>query len=163
MSEGHASDVESERVSCWDACDSLWPLWTVDHQASLSTGFSRQEYWSGLPFPSPGDLPDPGMEATSAFQADSLPFEPAGKPLSWLWKEILVNYIRRHVSTEAEITYYKIILKCWEMFSLTQSSLPYYTDGQTLLQREEEVKQTLHKPQVLLESAGEGISQDWFK
>ena len=42
--------------------------------------FSRQEYWSGLPFPSPGDLPDPGIEPVSpAFQADSLPPEPPGK------------------------------------------------------------------------------------
>ena len=40
-------------------------LWTVAHQAHLSMGFSRQEYWSGLPFPSPGDLPDPEFEATS--------------------------------------------------------------------------------------------------
>ena len=39
--------------------------WTVAHQAPLSTGFSRQEYWSGLPFPSPGDLPDPGIQPTS--------------------------------------------------------------------------------------------------
>ena len=39
--------------------------WTVAHQAPLSTGFSRQEYWSGLPFPSPGDLPDPGSQPTS--------------------------------------------------------------------------------------------------
>ena len=36
--------------------------WTVAHQAPLSMGFSRQEYWSGLPFPPPGDLPNPGME-----------------------------------------------------------------------------------------------------
>ena len=36
--------------------------WTVAHQAPLSMGFSRQEYWSGLPFPSPGDLPDPGIK-----------------------------------------------------------------------------------------------------
>ena len=44
-------------------------------------GFSRQEYWSGLPFPSPGDLPDPGVEPRStALQADSLPSEPPGKP-----------------------------------------------------------------------------------
>ena len=40
-------------------------LWTVAYQASLSMGFSRQEYWSGLPFPSPGDLPDPGIEPLS--------------------------------------------------------------------------------------------------
>ena len=39
--------------------------WTVAHQAPLSTGFSRQEYWSGLPFPSPEDLPNPGIEARS--------------------------------------------------------------------------------------------------
>ena len=47
------------------------PLRTVAHQAPLSMGFSRQEYWSGLPFPFPGDLPDPGMEHGSpALQAD---------------------------------------------------------------------------------------------
>ena len=44
--------------------DSATP-WTVAHQAPLSMGFSRQEYWSGLPFPSPGDLPDPGIEPAS--------------------------------------------------------------------------------------------------
>jgi len=55
--------------------------WTVAYQASLSMGFSRQEYWSGLPFPSPGDLPDPGIEPRSpALQADVLPSEPPGKP-----------------------------------------------------------------------------------
>ena len=40
-------------------------LWTVAHQVPLSMGFSRREYWSGLPFPSSGDLPDPGIEPTS--------------------------------------------------------------------------------------------------
>ena len=51
--------------------------WTVVHQAPLSMGFSRHEYWSGLPFPSPGDLPDPGIESRfPALQTDSLPFEP---------------------------------------------------------------------------------------
>ena len=50
---------------------------TVACQAPLSMGFSRQEYWSGLPFPSPGDLPDPGLEPGSpALQADSLPSQP---------------------------------------------------------------------------------------
>ena len=48
--------------------------WTVARQAPLSMGFPRQEYWSGLLFPSPGDLADPGMEPRSpALQADSLP------------------------------------------------------------------------------------------
>ena len=55
--------------------------WTVAHQAPLSRGFSRQEYWSGLPFPSPGDLPDPGIKPRSpALQADALTSEPPGKP-----------------------------------------------------------------------------------
>ena len=51
-------------------------LWTVVHQAPLSMEFSRQDYWSKLPFPSPGDLPDPGIELMSPkLQADSLPSE----------------------------------------------------------------------------------------
>ena len=50
--------------------------WTVARQAPLSMGFSTQEYWSGLPFPSPGDLPDPGIERKSPeLQAGSLPTE----------------------------------------------------------------------------------------
>ena len=56
-------------------------LWTVVCQAPWSMGFPRQEYWSGLPFPSPEDLPDPGIEPGSPpLQADSLPVEPPGKP-----------------------------------------------------------------------------------
>ena len=54
-------------------------LWTVAYKAPQSMGFSRQEYWSGLPFPSPGDLSDPGIEPRSpALQADTLPSEPPG-------------------------------------------------------------------------------------
>ena len=57
--------------------------WAVAYQVPPSMGFSRQEYWSGLPFPSPGDLPNPGIEPGSpASQADSLPSEPPGKPQS---------------------------------------------------------------------------------
>ena len=53
--------------------------WTVTYQAPPSMGFSRQEYWSELPFPSPGVLPDPDIEPlSSALQADSLPSEPTG-------------------------------------------------------------------------------------
>ena len=55
--------------------------WTVVHQASLSVGFSRREYWSGLPFPPSGDLPDPGIKSGSpALQPDSLLSEPPAKP-----------------------------------------------------------------------------------
>ena len=53
--------------------------WTVAHQAPPSMGFSREEYWSELPFPSPGDLPDLGIEPSSpALQADTLTSEPTG-------------------------------------------------------------------------------------
>ena len=55
--------------------------WTVAHQAPPSMGFSRQEHWSGLPFPSPGDLPNPGIEPRSPeLQADALTSESPGKP-----------------------------------------------------------------------------------
>ena len=64
--------------------DSVSP-WTIAHQATLSMEFFRQEYWSGLRFPSPGDLLNPGIKqpGSPALQADSLPSEPPGKPLSF--------------------------------------------------------------------------------
>ena len=56
-------------------------LWTIAYQAPPSMGFSRQEYWSGLPFPSPGDLPNPGIEPGSpTLETDALTSEPPGKP-----------------------------------------------------------------------------------
>ena len=59
--------------------------WTVAHQAPPSMEFSRQEYWSGLPFPSPGDVPDPEIKpGSSALQADTSSSEPPGKPLMLL-------------------------------------------------------------------------------
>ena len=62
--------------------------WTVAYQAPQSMEFSRQEYWSGLPFPSLGDLPDPGIEPRSpSLQADALPSEPPGKPQRNLKRE----------------------------------------------------------------------------
>ena len=60
--------------------DTVTP-WTVAPQAPLSTGFSRQEHWPRLPFPPPGDLPDPGIEpGPPALQAEALLSEPPGKP-----------------------------------------------------------------------------------
>ena len=59
----------------------LATLWTIAYQASPSMVFSRQEYWNGLPFPSPGDLPDPGIQPGSpALEADTITSEPPGKP-----------------------------------------------------------------------------------
>ena len=65
--------------------------WTIAYQAPPSMGFSRQEYWSGLPFP-PGDLPDPGIEPGSpTFQADALTSEPPGNPNKQQRKPIFVS------------------------------------------------------------------------
>ena len=73
-------------------------LWTVAHQAPLSMEFFRQEYWSGLPFPPPGDLPDPEIKpispASPALQVDSL-------PMSHLWSP---NYSRNREAIYAERT-----------------------------------------------------------
>ena len=61
------------------SCLTLVTTWTCDHQAPLSMEFSRQEYWSGLPFPPLGDFPDPGIEpGTPTLQADSLPSKSPG-------------------------------------------------------------------------------------
>ena len=94
-------------VSCWVRCygcllnvlscfNCVWlfaTAWTVAHQASLSMGFSRQEHWSGLPFPSPGDLPNPGIEPSYPhllcllhWQAGSLPLVPPGIKDACQWK-----------------------------------------------------------------------------
>ena len=86
--------------SCPTVCD---PMDCTAHQALLSMGFPRQRYWSGLPFPSPGDLPDPGIKPRSlALQSDALPSEWLGKPWSlpnchqpesWL----LTHHLRCHL------------------------------------------------------------------
>ena len=68
------SEVDQSYLTLCDPIDCSPP-------GFLSTGFSRQEYWSGLPFSSPGGLPDPRIEfRSSAFQADSSPYEPTGNP-----------------------------------------------------------------------------------
>ena len=66
--------------------------WTVAYQAPPSMGFSRQEYWSGLPFPSPGDLPNPGIEPRSpALQTDALLSEPLNTSLLIKIGTIIIN------------------------------------------------------------------------
>ena len=68
-------------LSCFSCVRFCVTLWTAANQALLSTEFSRQGYWSGLPFPSPGDLPDPGMEpASPALAVKSLPLRHQGSP-----------------------------------------------------------------------------------
>ena len=73
--------LEWEEVKSLSCVQLFATPWTVAYQASPSMGFSRQEYWRGLSFPSPGDLPNPGIEpASPALEADALTSEPPGKP-----------------------------------------------------------------------------------
>ena len=73
------SSVDMCMRSCFSHVQLFETLWAVASQAPLSTGFSRKEYWSGLPFPPPGDIPDPGIEPTfPALQEDSLPLSTRG-------------------------------------------------------------------------------------
>ena len=71
--------------SVTQSCPALRPPWTVDRQAPLSMEFSKQEYWSGLPCPSPGDLPNPGIEptflASPALAGRFFATMPPGKPI----------------------------------------------------------------------------------
>ena len=85
------------------SCLTLCNPWAVAHQAPPSMEFSRQDYWSGLPFPSPGDLPDPGIEPRSpALRPAALLSEPPGNPLytnKWIHKCILMYLYYKCYST----------------------------------------------------------------
>ena len=85
------------------SCLTLATPWTIAPQAPLSVGFSRQEYWSGLPCPSPGDLPNSGIESMSpALRADSLLSEPPGKHhiLGYLNNRSLWSHISGEVQNQ---------------------------------------------------------------
>ena len=89
--------------SCFSFCEVKWSRsvvsnsvtsWTVAHQAPLSIGFSRQEDWRGLPFPSPGDLPDPGIQPRySTLQADTLPSKPLRNPFCEMPPNVLPIFL----------------------------------------------------------------------
>ena len=82
------------QISLSVVSDSVTP-WTIAHQAPQSMGFSRHEYWSGFPFPSPGGLPDPGIEpGPPELEADALTSEPPGKPLTRLWGRVIFKYLK---------------------------------------------------------------------
>ena len=94
----HASKVKVKSLS---RVQLFATQWSVAYEAPQSMGFSRQEYWSGLPFPSPGDLPDPVIEPGSpALQADSLPCELPGKHqmnIKYI-SCLLISYVEKEVS-----------------------------------------------------------------
>ena len=83
--------------------------WTVAQQAPPSMEFSRQDYWSGLPFPSPGDLPDLGIEPRSpTLQTDSLPSDPPGNPY-WAWPH---SFEQDPVSPSVSLSNQEVPISC---------------------------------------------------
>ena len=89
-SPSHVTPWSVYRKWKWSPVRLFATPWTVAYQVPPSMGFCRQECWSGLPYPSPGDLPDPGIEPWSpALLADALPSEPPGKPK--LFNKVLFN------------------------------------------------------------------------
>ena len=82
--------------------------WTVVHQTPPFMGFSRQEHWSGLPFPSPGDLLNPGIEPRSlALQVDSLLSEPPGKPITLASINLSISLL---VSNTEALSFLRLLL-----------------------------------------------------
>ena len=106
-------NVKVKSLSCVQLFASSW---TVAYQSPQSMEFSRQEYWSGLPFPSPGDLPNPGIEPRSpTLRADALLSEPPGKSLTL--KKITDKYIRTKqlkVSILTKNSWGEITGKIWQ-------------------------------------------------
>ena len=79
-------------------CSTLVTLWTVTHQAPLSMGFPRQKYWSGLPFPSPGNLPNPETELVSpTLQVVSLPLSHQGSHFGFINMFTCNHFLRFHI------------------------------------------------------------------
>ena len=112
---------------------------TIARQALLSIGFSRQEYWSGLPFPSPGDLPNPRIEPRCpALQADSLPTELQGKPL--------VGYYQLKNCLEPEVRTKHKNLEVTNFLSPTLSFLSGFQSVDPTVGQEEALSTTLGAP-----------------
>ena len=81
VADGEHNPTPHKKVKSLSPVQLFATPWTIAYQAPPSMGFSRQEYWSGLPFPPPGDLLEPGIEPGSpALQVDALPSEPPGNP-----------------------------------------------------------------------------------
>ena len=112
----------------------LWlfaTLWTVAHQVPLSMGFSREKYWRGLPFPSPGDLPDPRIESvplmSSLWQAGSLPLVPPVWENHWRFCWVLTTFLMKSIfQIVLWFSPFDSTLGCtplsWQVISLTMFS-----------------------------------------
>ena len=112
--------------SCFSCVQLCATLWTAACQAPLSMEFSRQEYWSGLPCPPPGDLPDPEGKPASLTsnlhcQANSLPLAPPGKPMR-LANEIAILHVINRLHTQSSM---HSVTHSFNKYSLTLYQMPF--------------------------------------
>ena len=144
--------------------------WTVAYQAPLFMEFSRQEYWTGLPFPSPGDLPDPGIEPRSpALQANALPSEPQGSPnlyfsislllgtvlLCWIFLRPFLSFQRHINSLSRSHSRYVGLSYNWQLQIQGQASLSQPEELMALESgRQPGTLRTLRHPLVCLSEEG---------
>ena len=115
-------------LGCFSPVRLFATLWTVAYQAPLSTGFSRQEYWSGLPFTPPGVLPDSGIEPTyptaPAVQANSLPLSHWGSPTH------THTHTHTHVAVVQSLSCAQLFATSW---TVARQASPSSTISQSLL------------------------------
>ena len=113
------------------SCLTLATSWTVAHQVPLSKGFPRQEFWSGLPLPPPGDLPNPVIEpGFPALQADSLPTELEGSPQLtnyWVLNFTVCVYIYVYTYTHYIMCIIYCTYICWMCVYIYNFQVFYYT------------------------------------
>ena len=109
-------------VKSLHSCPTLCDPWTVAHQAPLSFGFSRQEYWSALTFPTPGDLPNPRIEPTSpmslALQVDSFPLSHQGSPFPLPTPPLLHRNTLKVLVQRSHQDWVTLTQTCWVLMSL---------------------------------------------
>ena len=100
------------------SCQTVVTLWTLTHWVHLSMEFPTQGYWSGLPFPSSGDLPNPGIEPTSsALQANSLPLSHQESPIQPM-RQVLLYFLFTTVGTEAPSNSHYLYYTCISFLGL---------------------------------------------
>ena len=130
----YLSSMQSVCVpNCFSHVQFFASLWTVAHQAPLSMGFSREEYWSGLPYPPPRDLPNPRVELASSMSPAL-----AGRfsVTNATWEALYEEYIRQNAALDDSQTEIKIAGR-------NINNLRYIYDTTLMLEREEELKSFL--------------------
>ena len=139
--------------SCAVMSCSFATQWTVAHQAPLSTWFPRQQYWNGLPFPSPGDLPNTGTEPTvSRLAGRFFTTEPPGKPWHMLLCSLIQYMMCAWVKGKVSCSQYYVAVVCLWMWVSPYSMTSFESNAPSWLQGESRSKPTFLKRHLDKES-----------